>query len=115
MQVVGNHAQDHLPVIVHLAFNVVIIGARYQQGDIHQVGGRGRLWIVQIGGMFCSQQPDGGSGKVFFSVDFLEKREQLLRHSGNDGFEDFVPQPAAGKYFSVVHIKFSLSTFVKCK
>lgn len=37
VQIVRDHAQNHQPVIVHLAFQVVVIGFSNEQGNIHQI------------------------------------------------------------------------------
>ncbi|MCR2048338.1 hypothetical protein NSB25_13675 [Acetatifactor muris] len=33
MQAIGEHAKNYLGVITHLAFQVVVVGIRYQQGN----------------------------------------------------------------------------------
>jgi len=97
MQIIGNHSDDHVAVIAHLALNMVIVSAAYQERDICQLGAGRQVRILLVGGVFRGQQPDRSSLRVFLLADFFEKGEELLRHGVDDCLENLIPQLGAVK------------------
>ncbi len=95
MQIVCSHPDDHFPVIVHLAFQMIIVCTIYQKGNIRQAGAGRCIRILLIRGGFRCEEGNGSSFWIIFAIKFFEERKKLFRHGIHDCFENLIPQLCA--------------------
>ena len=108
MQIIRKHTDHHLMVVLHLAFNMIIICPCNQHGQIHKLRGKSLFCIVRENRLFSRKELYCGSLWVSNSIDFLDERKELFRHRIDKCLHDLIPKHWLGESSVFRHVTSSL-------